>query len=165
MDTLPLVIGGGLLATAVVLYILLPIVRGLEAPLHRMEEEETEDQHRRRVALSALRDVEYDYATGKLDEEDYRDLKEELSVEALRILEGARDRQAAREEAPDIDAGDGAEADEIEAEIARIRRGLQEGRTCRSCAETNPPGSSFCARCGRELQAAEKGEQVPADEG
>lgn len=164
MNTVTLFVGGGLLAAAVVLYVLLPLVRGQRALLHRTEEEGTEEEYRRRLALSALRDVEYDYATGKLDDEDYRILKGELSVEALRILEG--------ETSPGGEAGDettaaGAGADEpddaLEAEIARIREGLEEGRTCRACAHVNPSESRFCGRCGQGLQRADP-EPVSAGE-
>lgn len=150
MGTVPLFVGGGLLAAAVVLYVLLPLIRGQHALLHRTEEESTEEEYRERLALTALRDVEYDYATGKLDEEDYRRLKGELSVEALRVLEGERDRIS---ETPDEPAsGDRRRTDPLEAEIARIRRGLQEGRTCRRCAHVNPPESRFCGRCGQRLE-------------
>ena len=145
-------IGGGLLAAAVVLYVLLPVIRGRHAVLHRTEEEGTEEEYRRRLALSALRDVEYDFATGKLDEEDYRQLKGELSVEALRILEEDREAADASSADPDAGPGEGEEADVLEAEIARIRRGLQDGRTCRRCAHVNDPESRFCGRCGQALQ-------------
>lgn len=176
MENLPQLIGGGLLAAAVVLYVLLPLVRGRWAPLHRTAEEYSEDQFRRQVALAALRDIEYDYATGKMDEEDYRELKAELSAEALRILETLRDQEeisgdgAAPEEAgAEPDGADEAgvseeEADVLEAEIARIRRGLQEGRTCRSCAFLNPSGSQFCGRCGRELSGSGSGSGSGAEE-
>ena len=162
MENLPYLIGGAFLAAGVVLYVILPLVRGRAAPLHRTAEEYSEDQFRKQVALAALRDIEYDYATGKMDEEDYRELKAELSAEALRILETLRDQEelAAETETPaeeGADAGGEPEAvseeemDVLEAEIARVRRGLQEGRTCRSCAFLNPPGSQYCGRCGREL--------------
>lgn len=169
MENLPYLIGGGLLAAAVVLYVLLPLVRGIEAPLQRSASEYSEDQFRKQVALAALRDVEYDFATGKMDEEDYRELKAELSAEALRILETLRDEEQGETGGETGDAEgvavEGTEADAsvtdqdldvLEEEIARIRRGLQEGRTCRSCAFLNPPGSRFCGRCGQELEAKDR---------
>ncbi|MFP3948045.1 MAG: hypothetical protein ACLFWG_04895 [Longimicrobiales bacterium] len=168
MENLPYLVGGGLLAAGVVLYVLLPLVRGREAPLERSAEEYSEDQFRKQVALAALRDVEYDFATGKMDEEDYRELKAELSAEALRILETLRDEEervaaGAGEGAAGVAADDEGEAgvseeelDVLEEEIARIRRGLQEGRACRSCAFLNPPGSRFCGRCGEELEGVRR---------
>jgi hypothetical protein len=38
---------------------------------------------RKRVALAALKDVEYDRAAGKLDDEDYREIRGRLEAEAL----------------------------------------------------------------------------------
>lgn len=38
---------------------------------------------RKRVALAALKDVEYDRAAGKLDEDDYREVRGRLEAEAL----------------------------------------------------------------------------------
>lgn len=157
---LPLLLAGGLLATAVVLFILHPLVRGLEAPLEVEEDdpEAKELEHRRRVALGALRDAEYDFATGKLDEEDYRRLRGDLAREALELLEGeggteepSRDGAGGTEAAPD-------EIDPLEAEIARIRSGLREGTTCRTCAHVNPAGSRFCGRCGAPLARLERAE-------
>lgn len=161
METVTLFVGGGLLAAAVVLYVLLPLIQGKHALLHRTEEEGTEEEYRRRLALTALRDVEYDYATGKLDDEDYRRLKGELSVEALRILEGEMEAAGGREGESVSDDEDATDA--LEAEIARIRRGLQEGRTCRRCAHVNPPDSKFCGRCGQALER-EDPEPVSAGE-
>lgn len=163
METYALLLAGALLAAAVVLYVLLPLIQGREAPLHRMDDEMSEEEHRRRLALSALRDVEYDYATGKLDDEDYQRLKGELSVEALRILEGS---DSDGDGIADADAGapedeEGPPPDDpLEEEIARIRRGLREGRTCRACAHLNPEGSRFCGRCGRELESQEEASSV-----
>jgi cytochrome c-type biogenesis protein CcmI len=131
--------GALLLVAAVVLYIVQPVIRGQWASLSRQDDELTEVEARRRVTLLALRDVEYDYHTGKLDEEDYRALRKELSAEALDALE------AARKEA------EGGPADDLEAEIAAVREGLRAGTTCPACAHANPAGSRFCAGCGRRL--------------
>lgn len=160
-DLLPLV-GGALLAGAVVLFVLLPILRGREAPMARTEEDVSEEDHQRLVALRALRDLEYDRVTGKVDEDDYRHLKADLAREALAALEPEGDLPAP---GPTVVAR--AEKDEaaeaVEAEIARIRRGLRDGRTCRICAHVNPEGSRFCGHCGRPLEAElDASDQVPA---
>ena len=88
-----------------------PVVKGLHASLDREDDELTETEARKRVALLALRDVEYDFLAGKLDEEDYRSLKSELTAEAFAALEAD---EAAKEGA----AAQGGGADGIEAEIA-----------------------------------------------
>jgi hypothetical protein len=132
-----------LVAAAVVLFIVQPMVKGLHASLERTEDELTETEARKRVALLALRDVEYDYLAGKLDEEDYRSLKGELTTEALAALE-------ADEKARSGSVSGGASA-ALEAEIAEARSGLRSGAFCSDCGFANEPGSRFCSACGHAL--------------
>ena len=67
-----LYLGVALVVAAILLFIMQPLVKGLHASLERDEGELTETEARKRVALLALRDVEYDFLAGKLDENDYR---------------------------------------------------------------------------------------------
>ena len=141
-----LFLGAALVAAAVILFIVQPVAKGLHASLERDEDELTETEARKRVALLALRDVEYDYLAGKLDENDYRSLKGELTAEALAALEA--DENARSGEGASVDAST------LEAEIAQARLGLREGTFCAECGFANEPGSRFCASCGHALQAA-----------
>lgn len=134
-------LGALLLGAAIVFFILHPLVAGRHAPLERSDDERSEAEARRRVKLLALRDVEYDFATGKLDGEDYRSLKRELSAEALEALE-ASEKEA-----------EGVGSDALEAEIAAIREGLRHGTACEACGHVNPGGSRFCSSCGSRLAA------------
>ncbi len=137
--------GAALVAAAVVLFILQPVVKGLHASLVRAEDELTDTEARKKVALLALRDVEYDYLAGKLDENDYRSLKSELTVEALAALEAdeaARAALADGQASGDVD---------LEAEIARVRSKLKAGPLCPSCGYANEEGSRFCSACGSPL--------------
>lgn len=137
-----LILGMGLVAGAVVLFILYPLVKGIHASLEREDDELTETEARKRIALLALRDVEYDFLAGKLDEEDYRSMKSQLTAEALAALEAD---EVAR-------AGGGSVADDdIESEIAKLRYGLRSGFSCPVCDFTNEEGSRFCAACGQAL--------------
>jgi hypothetical protein len=80
---------------------------------------------RKRVALAALKEIEYDRIGGKLDEQDYAQLRAQLEREAVAALDAA---DAAR------DGGGGA--------------GF---RITHSCGFVNPPGSHYCSGCGRRL--------------
>jgi hypothetical protein len=140
-----LFLGAALVAAAVILFIVQPVAKGLHASLEREEDELTETEARKRVALLALRDVEYDYLAGKLDEEDYRSLKGELTAEALAALEA--------DERARSGAAGGVDEAAIEAEIAQARLGLREGAFCPECGFANEPGSRFCSSCGHALQA------------
>ena len=134
-------LGALFLVAAVVFFVLTPILRGQFASLEREDDELTDTEARRRVTLLALRDVEYDYHTGKLDESDYLSLKRELSAEALAALEAAEQDEQ----------GGAVPVTDIEAEIAAVRAGLRGGNACSSCGHLNPEGSKFCARCGQAL--------------
>lgn len=143
-----LFLGAALVAAAVVLFIVQPVAKGLHASLEREEDELTETEARKRVALLALRDVEYDYLAGKLDEQDYRSLKGELTAEALAALEA--DEKARN-------GGGTVDAEALEAEIAQARLGLQGGGFCPECGFAAEPGSRFCSSCGHALQPTPAG--------
>ena len=82
---------------------------------------------RRRVALVALKELEYDYLGGKLDAADYRAQKERLSVEALAAMRAA---------------------ESVGAEAGRTAAGPDR----HACGFLNPPLSRFCAGCGARLR-------------
>ena len=151
--TIPFFVGAFLLVGGLVFYVLHPVLTGTAAPLRREESEQTEAEARKRVALLGLRDVEYDYATGKLDDTDYRELRSELATEALEAMEA--EESVGEGEAEDGDRGGYPAArslDELEEEIARYRAALREGILCPSCRHLNDAGSRFCARCGSTLE-------------
>ncbi len=88
---------------------------------------------RRRVALASLKELDYDYLGGKLDEADYRAQKERLSLEALAAMRAA--------EAVGYGAGTAAPGGREAA-----------GPDRHACGFLNPPGSRFCSGCGVRLR-------------
>lgn len=145
-----------LLAGGVVLYVLLPVLTGESAPLDRLDDEATEEDARRRVTLLALRDVEYDYVTGKLDERDYQSLRREISTEALEAMDRSASASEARRSASGGVATRQAER-ALEAEIRELRRGLKTGGLCPGCGAALVSGGRFCGQCGQALPAAPPG--------
>jgi hypothetical protein len=141
------IVGALLLVGITVFLILQPIIAGDEAPLWSEGKDPTEAQFRKRVSLLQLRDAEYEFAMGKLGEEDYQALRSEISAEALDAIraEEAESRSAARPFEGPTDA-------ELEEEIARVRSTLSSGSFCSACGHANPAGSRFCADCGTPLQ-------------
>jgi len=147
-----LILGAVLLIGGVTLFILLPMIQGRSASLERTDDELTESEAKKRVSLLALRDVEYDFATGKLDEADYRSLKGEISREALMALREVESEGRGPETPAAQPVATG--TDDIEAEIAAVRAGLAMGTACHNCGHMNADGSRFCANCGAQLSAA-----------
>lgn len=138
-------IGGLLLGAGVLLFVLEPVFSGKSAPMYDGDDVFDEGAARRRVALTALRDLEYDRATGKLDEDDYGQLRTELSREALEHL---------GDEGVEGDGGRGPDrtSKELEEEIAELRRAIREGMQCAACEHLNRLGAQFCGRCGERLE-------------
>ncbi|HET7585447.1 MAG TPA: zinc ribbon domain-containing protein [Gemmatimonadaceae bacterium] len=96
-------------------------------------------------AVDALREIEFDRATGKLSDDDYTALKAAYTREAL-------DELRAREQGADGDAmSPGAEA-AADAVIARFRaRAVLP--SCAVCGPRPEPDALFCSSCGRFLEA------------
>jgi hypothetical protein len=152
------VLGAVLFSGAVLFYVLQPLFTGRSAPLGPDDEEMTDAEALRRVSLLALRDVEYDRETGKLDDHDYATLKRELSAEAIAAIEAERRERlldATRKAAGPI--GLRPIVVDVEAELDRVRRGLRSGLTCRECGHVAPEGSRFCSQCGHALARAAAG--------
>ncbi|MCA9736202.1 MAG: zinc ribbon domain-containing protein [Gemmatimonadetes bacterium] len=129
--------GAFLFALALVLFVIEPILTGRSA-LVDVEDHGEDAAFRKHAALRALRDVEYDYQTGKLDESDYRRLKREMVAEAAEVL-GTEDGEPA--------------GDPLEAEIRDVRLRIERGEACPRCGADRAIEARFCAVCGTPLAA------------
>lgn len=130
---------GSVLAVAALAFVMWPLLKGgLRAtPIVLAPEQAPEAS-----ALEALREIEFDQATGKLSPEDYAMLKAAYTPRALAEL---RAREAGVVAAsPRAAAAD----DAAEALIARVRQG---GVGCPSCGPRPETGALFCSDCGRAL--------------
>ena len=150
-----ILLGAILVAAAVVMYVVQPVFTGEKAPLAELDEEVTEAETRRYLSLVALRDVEYDYATGKVDERDYRKLRDELGREALAALRVVQQSREEPDGSPPGRAPDTTEGD-LEREIAAYRIALRAGTLCDRCGSANVEEALFCATCGRQLESGQE---------
>jgi len=124
-----------LLATAAGLLVIGPILARRTAVLADAAPGSLLDaEARRRAALAALKDLEYDYLGGKLDAADYQAQRDRLGVEAVAAMRAAEAAQA--------EAGEGV-VDGTVGEHLPVTHG---------CGFVNPPGSRFCAGCGKRLR-------------
>lgn len=106
-------------------------------------EDLTESDSAKVKALLALREIEFDRATGKLAEDDYVRLKARYESDAIAAIRA--EEQSAREEARP--ASDRAEE--------AIRRARQQAvrRTCPTCGPRPESNAVYCSTCGRSLVA------------
>ena len=101
----------------------------------------------REAAVAALREIEFDRATGKLSDTDYAELKGRYTEQAI---------VAMRAESSATPASD----DEIEAAIRAFRSGSS---SCPTCGPRPEPDAVFCSNCGRYLNDRCAGCGAPVD--
>lgn len=133
---------GTLLAVLGLVYVLYPLMRGASAALAVPEADATPESS----AIEALREIEFDEATGKLSPEDYATLKSKYTALALTELR-VREGQAA--------VGESAEPSPLEDAAERmIARAKQRGTSCVSCGPRPETDALYCSDCGRHLGKA-----------
>jgi hypothetical protein len=116
--------------------------------------------------LTALRDLDFDHATGKITDEDHTSQRTQLVAKGaalLRQLDALGVKPAAATDDDEIEqavaarrktATAAAVDDRIEAEVA-VRRKAAAGAVCPTCSTPYLPGDRFCAKCGTKLPQAE----------
>jgi hypothetical protein len=128
---------GTVLAVGALAFVLYPV---FFAPTHPVQfAAVAARQTDREAAVAALREIEFDKATGKLSDVDYDDLKTrytEQAIVAMRV-----ETTAAAASAPSDD--------DIEAAVRAYREG---GAGCVTCGPRPEPDAVYCSNCGRYLR-------------
>jgi hypothetical protein len=124
---------GTVLSLVVLGYVLAPVVVGVKRQqkpvvVHAPKPAEN-------LAIAALREVEFDRATGKLSDSDYAALRERYASQALAEMRAAGVQPA--------DVEDPAEA------AIRAYRGTHP--TCRKCGIRPEADAVYCSNCGEYL--------------
>jgi ribosomal protein L40E len=133
---LPLVVGT-LLAVIAVAYVLYPLLFSSASPrqrhvgITRVARVADED------AIVALREIEFDRATGKLSDADYAELKSRYTARALAAMRARGDAGAAA--TPE---------DLVEATVLAYRARL---KSCARCGPRPEPDAVYCSNCGSYL--------------
>ena len=127
-------------------------------------------------ALAALREIEFDQATGKLSDADYQELYTRYSAQAIEAMR--EDDVGGTEAAPDVETLIAAEVRSLQAAedtpdgkptcekcgprpepdavfCSTCGSLLAQPALCTSCRAPLEPGGHFCGRCGTVIEAAE----------
>lgn len=134
-----------------VILVLQPLVSGVPAGQAPADDFAEPEDTPKAVALAALREIEFDRATGKLSDVDYEFLKARYTNIALAALR-----------ADDADAlATGPGVVDLEALVAGRRRQLANARrhaapgapSCATCGPRPEADAHFCSSCGVALAA------------
>lgn len=88
------------------------------------------------ITLNKLRDLDFDYQTGKVSEEDYRPLRSQLVAEAAQAIEAKKLEDAQLEE------------------MLRARRQAKaQKEKCPHCGSSMKPDDQFCPVCGQPAKS------------
>lgn len=140
-------LAAALVGIALVVLVLAPLL-SRQAPDTADDEPEDFEETPQGVALAALKEIEFDRATGKLSDDDYAFLKQkytQAALEAMRAAEGAARPAPA---AADVDAM-------IAARAATLRAaGDGGGPACPACGPRPESDALFCSSCGATLADA-----------
>ncbi len=152
-------------------FIAYPLFKQAARPKHVANDEKQHELYSRRdTTYSMLKELEFDFQSGILTEDDYHDLSARYKNQAISILKHLDDaeketnpedaiekqilslRRGTGQRRPGTigNSGKGAAIEEqIEKEIKDLRRGT--GRFCPQCGAKSQTGDRFCSQCGASL--------------
>ncbi len=137
-----------ILGLAVAALLIAPLLRSATVTVSGVDEPEDVEETRKGMALSALREIQFDRATGKLSDEDYEELNARYTARALEVIR-SEDAEVAMAE-PEVSSADA--GDPVEALIADRVRTMQTGTVrCAACGPRPESDALFCSSCGRSL--------------
>ncbi len=127
---------------------------------------ELQELHSRRdTTYSMLKELEFDYQSGILTEEDYRELEKRYKRKGISILKNIDQLGEGADLDDDIEAQisklrrskskETGLDDDIEAQIKKMRQPESGARFCPQCGEKYRAGDRFCTHCGTRLNGKE----------
>jgi hypothetical protein len=128
---------GTVIALLAVAFVLVPLFRDDASAAVSPVVPPASDAAPRDDAVGALREIEFDRATGKLSDPDYDALKARYTAEAIEAMRAAESGAVVPEE-----------TDLAEEAILRYRK---RAVGCSSCGPRPEPDAVYCSTCGRYL--------------
>lgn len=115
----------------------------------------TNPEEKRKADLSALLDLDFDYRTGKVSEEDYSAVRAQLVADAAQYIQLEKF----------------IEDEQIEAMIEARKASKSKAQLCSGCGDKVPGDSRFCSHCGTAMakdcpscgQAIQEGDRFCTD--
>ena len=152
-----LTIGAALLLAALAItYVVWPLWQG-DTTLHLADDSVLAELLARKDAvLLSIKELEFDYQTGKLSSEDFERLNSRLRQQAiglLRQIETSAPDSAALE--AELEAAILHQRQTAKQPMATVRTGTAVGdrRFCPQCGNAVTAAAKFCANCGTSLRA------------
>jgi hypothetical protein len=146
---------GAALAVAALVYVLLPLFEAI-APVGARRA--ASPALAPESAIDALREIEFDRATGKLSDDDYASLKSEYTRKGLVEMRARRGASPAPAAAMVGGVDGGTPNDEsagaIDIAEAAVLRYRSIRRDCDTCGPRPEPDPVFCSSCGKYLKGA-----------
>ncbi len=96
------------------------------------------------VAISTLKELEFDFNLGKISKEDYEDLNEQYTRDAVDYIKEIDDLKKNPEKKLNEDL-----ESELEQEVLSLRK--KPGSFCTQCGDPISPDDKFCSNCGEKL--------------
>ncbi len=122
-------------------FIIYPLFKQRVRSADSVEDEKLQELYsKKNTTYSMLKELEFDFQSGILTDEDYHDLETRYKRKAISIL---RDTDALElENGTDVEG-------EIEKQVLELRR--SKGLFCPQCGVKCQEGDRFCSRCGTSL--------------
>lgn len=138
------IVAAGLVGLALCVLVLAPLVE--RSPITGGDDEpEDLEETEHGIALAALKEIEFDRATGKLSDEDYAFLKRKYTGNALEALRAAKVSGGPNGGMPDVD-------EIIAARASTLLATATHPLTCPRCGPRPEADALFCSSCGTRLR-------------
>lgn len=120
-------------------FVAYPLLKQRSRSVDSVQDEKLQELHSKRdTTYSMLKELEFDFQSGILTDEDYQDLEARYKRKAISILRGI----------DDLEKGTKVE-EEIEKQVRELRR--SKGEFCPQCGTRCQEGDKFCSQCGTSL--------------
>ena len=124
-------------------FIVYPLFKQGSRSVDLVKDEKMQELHSRRdTTYSMLKELEFDFQSGILTEEDYQDLEARYKRKAISILRSIDDLKE-----------DNEVEEVIEKQVRELRR--DKSQFCPQCGAQCQEDDRFCSRCGTSLSQGE----------